>query len=144
MEKHLPVAHAFADDLQLYVSFKPHSTCDQLAAVAALQHCIDDIKDWMLCDKLKVNGRKTEFLIIGTWQQLAKVNSNSLRIGDNSISSVDKAKNFRFWFDSKMTIVTNISKCSSAAFFNIFNIRCIRKFLTYETKKILVNSLVLS
>ena len=144
VEKHLPDAHAFADDSQLYVSFKPDSTCDQLAAVAALEHCIDDIKDWMLSDKLKVNDGKTEFLIIGTRQQLAKVNFNSLRIGDNSISSVDKAKNLGFWFDSKMTMVTNISKCSSAAFFNIFNIRRIRKFLTYETAKILVNSLVLS
>ena len=111
---------------------------------AALEHCIDDIKDWMLSDKLKVNDGKTEFLITGTWQQLAKVNFNSLRIGDNSISSVDKAKNLGFWFDSKMTMVTNISKCSSVAFFNILNIRRIRKFLTYETAKILVNSLVLS
>ncbi|CAB4000756.1 Hypothetical predicted protein [Paramuricea clavata] len=93
VEKHLPDAHAFADDSQLYVSFKPDSTCDQLAAVAALEHCIDVIKDWMLSDKLKVNDGKTEFLIIGTRQQLAKVNFNSLRIGDNSINSIDKAKN---------------------------------------------------
>ena len=144
VEKHLPDAHAFADDSQLYVSFKPDSTCDQLAAVAALEHCIDDIKDWMLSDKLKVNDGKTEFLIIGTRQQLAKVNFNSLRIGDNSINSIDKAKNLGFWFDSQMKMVTNISKCSSAAFFNIFNIRRIRKFLTYETAKILINSLVIS
>ncbi|CAB3996663.1 RNA-directed DNA polymerase from transposon X-element [Paramuricea clavata] len=89
-------AHAFADDSQLYVSFKPDSTCDQLAAVAALEHCIDVIKDWMLSDKLKVNDGKTEFLIIGTRQQLAKVNFNSLRIGDNSINSIDKAKNLGF------------------------------------------------
>ena len=136
-------SHAFADDLQ-YVSFKPDSTCDQLAAVAALEHCIDDMKDWMLSDKLKVNDGKTEFLIIGTRQQLAKVNFNSLRIGDNSINSIDKAKNLGFWFDSQMKMVTNISKCSSAAFFNIFNIRRIRKFFTYETAKILVNSLVIS
>ena len=122
VEKHLPDAHAFADDSQLYVLFKPDSRCDQLAAVAALEHCIDDIKDWMLSDKLKVNDRKTEFLIIGTRQQLAKVSFNSLRIGDNSISSIDKVKNLGFWFDSKMTIVTNISKCSSAAFFNILTL----------------------
>ena len=54
VEKHLPDAHAFADDSQLYVSFKPDSTSDQLAALAALEHCINDIKDWMLSDKLKV------------------------------------------------------------------------------------------
>ena len=48
---------------------------------------------------------------------------------------LDKAKNLGFWFDSKMKMVTNINKCLSAAFFNIFNIRRIRKFLTYETAK---------
>ena len=62
VEKYLPDAHAFANDLQLYVLFKPDSTCDQLAAVAALEHCIDDIRDWMLSDKLKINDGKTEFL----------------------------------------------------------------------------------
>ena len=41
-------------------------------------------------------------------------------------------------------MVTNISKCSSAAFFHTFNIRRIRKFLTNEAVKILVNSLVIS
>ena len=50
--------------------------------------CIDDKKAWMLSDKLKVNDGKTEFLIIGTWQQL---NFNLFRIGDNSTNSIDKA-----------------------------------------------------
>ena len=69
VEKHLPDAHAFADDSQLYVSFKPDSTCDQLAAVAALEHCIDDIKDWMLSDKLKVNDGKNR--IFDHWNSAA-------------------------------------------------------------------------
>ena len=43
-----------------------------------------------------------------------------------------------------MKMLTNISKCSSAAFFNIFNIRGTRKFLTFEILKILVNSSVIS
>ena len=59
VEKHLPDAHAFADGSQLYVSFKPDSTCDQLAALAALEHCINDIKDWMVSNKLKVNDGQT-------------------------------------------------------------------------------------
>ena len=96
VEKHLPDAHAFADDSQLYVSFKPDPTCDQLAPVAALEHCIDDIKDWMLSDKLKVNGGKTEFLMIGTRQQLAKVNFNSLRIGDNPLALLTRQRTWDF------------------------------------------------
>lgn len=144
LEKHLPDAHAFADDTQLYVSFKPDSDADQLSAVAAMENCIHDIKDWMLCDKLKLNDGKTEFLIIGTRQQLAKVNFSSLRIGDTTINSTEKARNLGFWFDSLMKHETQISKCTKAAFFQLFNIRRIRKFLTYEAAKTLVNSLVTS
>ena len=50
-----PDAHAFADDNQLYVSFQPDSMSEQLSAVTVMENCIDDIKTWMLNDKLKLN-----------------------------------------------------------------------------------------
>ncbi len=74
LESHLPDAHAFADDNQLNVSFQPDSMSEQLSAVTVLENCIDDIKTWMLNDKLKLNDDKTDFLIIGTRQELEKVN----------------------------------------------------------------------
>ena len=39
-----------------------------------MQNCIEDIRKRMLVNKLKLNDEKTEFLIIGTSQKLAKVN----------------------------------------------------------------------
>lgn len=74
LEDHLPNVHAYADDTQLYVSFKPNGDADQFAAVTAMQNCIDDVKKWMLPDKLKLNDDETEFILIGTRQQLAKAN----------------------------------------------------------------------
>ena len=73
MEFHLPEAHAFADDSQLYVSFQPNENANESAAITAMQNCIDDVKKWMFANKLKLNDGKTEFLLIGTRQQLAKV-----------------------------------------------------------------------
>ena len=54
----------------------------------------------MLNDKLKLNDEKTEFKIIGTMQQLAKVSINSLRVGDSTITPVSSARNLCSWFDS--------------------------------------------
>jgi hypothetical protein len=70
----------------------------------------------------EVNDGKTEFLIIGTRQQPAKVNFiySSLRVGNTFINSTDKAKNVGFWFDPQMELETNISKCSKAAFSHLF------------------------
>ena len=58
--------HAYADDPQLYLSFCANSIDDQTAALAAMEHCISDIRSWMHHDKLKLNDENTEFLRIGT------------------------------------------------------------------------------
>ena len=63
---HLPSVHAYADDPQLYLSFCANSIDDQTAALAAMEHCISDIRSWMHHDKLKLNDENTEFLRIGT------------------------------------------------------------------------------
>ena len=81
-EDHLPEVHSYADDTQLYVSFKPNGDADQSSAVTAMQNYINDVKKWMLTDKLKLNDDKTEFILIETRQQLAKVSLSILRVGD--------------------------------------------------------------
>jgi len=52
--------------------------------LARVERCIEDIREWKLNDKLKLNDDKTEFIIIGSSQQLAKVSINTLRVGNNN------------------------------------------------------------
>ena len=47
----------------------------------------------MLANKLKLNDNKTEFIIIGTRLQLAKVSVDSLCIGDEIIKRSSVVKN---------------------------------------------------
>ena len=54
--------HFYADDIQLYCSFKFH---DQTASVQAIDSCLNDIDAWMLANMLKLNRDKTELLVIG-------------------------------------------------------------------------------
>ena len=65
---HLPRAHAYADDSQLYLSFKPDNTSSQSNAVDAMERCIRAIRCWMIKDKLKVNDirRIRKYLSIKT------------------------------------------------------------------------------
>ena len=71
MKGHLPKVHAYADDTQLYLSFKPGNTATRLGALTAIERCIIGIRRWMLIDKLRINDGNTELMIIGTRQQLA-------------------------------------------------------------------------
>ena len=45
----------------------------------------------MISDNLMLNDDKTEFLIIGTRQQLAKVNINCIRVGSTDVCPVTNA-----------------------------------------------------
>ena len=90
---HLPTVHCYADDTQLYVSFSPNISTGQFEAVTAIQHCVDNIRNWMTSDKLLLNDDKTEFLMIGTKQQLAKVNIDHILIGDCVIRPKGVVKN---------------------------------------------------
>ena len=74
IKNYLPQSHAYADDIQLYLSFNVDSAFSQNDAVEAMEQCIQVIRSWIIKDKLRLNDIKTEFMIIGTRKQLAKVN----------------------------------------------------------------------
>ena len=68
----------FADDNQLYLSFKPTSNgIAESEAIHVLTQCISAVRTWMLKHKLKINDDKTEFLIIGGSQQLHNPNKTA-------------------------------------------------------------------
>ena len=103
--------------------------------MARVERCIEGIRDWMLNDKLKLNDDKTEFIIIGTSQQLAKVSFNTLRIGAATITPMSSARNLGSWFDSKMTMAIHILKTCNSAFYYLYILRRIRKYLSKEITK---------
>ena len=60
--------HCYADDTQLYLSFKTDLCVSHVEALLQMQQCIDDLRQWMLIDRLKLNDEKTEFLLVGKRQ----------------------------------------------------------------------------
>ena len=115
-----------------------------IAALARVERCIEDIRKWMLNDKLKLNDDKPEFMIIGTLQQLAKVSINSLRVGTATITPVSSARNLGSWFDSKLTIATHISKTCNSAFYYLYNLSRIGKYLSKDNTKTLIQAFISS
>ena len=91
IQTHLPEVHCFADDTELYLSFSPSNAINQLSAIGAMESCVDDIRSWMFTDSLKLNDDKSEFLIIGTPQQLAKIDIGSIRVGNCNVSTATSA-----------------------------------------------------
>ena len=94
-------AHAYADDTQLYLSFKPDSVVGETEAGCAMEQCIRTVRAWMVADKLKINEEKTDIMLIGTHQQLTKVRTDWLLVAGTVVLSVSEARNLGVWFDSK-------------------------------------------
>ena len=100
IKNYLPNAHAYAEDTQLYLSFKPDSAMGETEARGAMERCIRAVRARLIVDILKLNGDKSEFMLIGTHQQLNKVRTDSLMVGDTQVKSVSGARNLGVWFDS--------------------------------------------
>jgi len=143
-ESHLPTAHAYADDTQLYLSFSPSVGTGELDAVTAIENCIQDIRQWMCVRKLMLNDDKTEFLLVGTRKQLTKVSIDGVRVGDYNISPSPSGRNLGTWFDPHYQITLHITKTCSSAFYYLYNIRHIRKYLSRSSSETLIHAFITS
>ena len=58
--------HLYADDTQLYLSFTSNCPNHLSSSKVTVELCVNDIGEWMLCNKLKLNQDKTELLVISS------------------------------------------------------------------------------
>ena len=79
-----------------------------------------------------------QFIIIGTRQQLMNVNISYITIGD----SETPVKNLGAWLDETLSMNSHITKATSAAFYHLYNLRLIRKYLTKRTTEILIHAYI--
>ncbi len=144
IEDRLPDSHGYADDTQLYLSFKPSLSTSQEDALCLMESCIEKIRRWMIQDKLLMNDGKTEFLVIGTRQQLCKLQPISISVNNSVISPSPHIKNLGSWLDSNLNMTTHITKVCKACFFHLHNIRRIKKYLSRDNLLILVHAFISS
>ena len=116
----------------------------QSDAIAAMESCVRVIRKWMHENRLLMNETKTEFLLIGTKQHLTKVNVDHMKVANADIVPHSPVKNLGVWLDSNLSMVEHITKASSAAFFHLYNIRRIRKYLSKENTETLIHAFVSS
>ena len=92
----------------------------------------------MNVDGLKLNDDKTEFMIIGSRQQLEKVSVAELSVGDISVVPASAARNLGVLFDRNLKFDAQITKTCCTCYYYLHNIRKIRKYLTLDSTRCLI------
>jgi hypothetical protein len=75
----------YADDTQLYFSFKPLYSDDPTFSKSKVEACVKDILVWMTANRLKLNSDKTELLIFTSKFSKSSTRINSVQVGNDII-----------------------------------------------------------
>jgi exonuclease III len=132
--------HLYADDTQLFISFSPSQFS---TSINHLQSTFSDVSSWMSANLLSLNPSKTEFLVIGLPQQLAKLTTPTFDIGSGvSIHPVEHARNLGFIIDMHLNLDKQISAVSRSCSYHLRDLRRIRSALDYNTARTIATSLI--
>ncbi len=130
--------HCYADDTQLYLSFRP----DDSTVAARISGCLADISAWMKEHHLKLNLAKTELLVCPATPTLQHY--FTIQLGSSTITPSTSVRNLGVIFDDQLNLKEHIAKIARSCRLALRNIRKIRPFLTEYAAQLLVQPLVIS
>ena len=110
ISRHNICHHLYDDDTQIYLSL---SKTDPEMALSLVQQCMQDVSDWIIASKLKLNPDKTEFTLIGTKSQKDKFKKYfPTKLLDQDVTPTDLARNLGVEFDKDFNIKKHIKSLS--------------------------------
>ena len=109
-----------------------------------MERCIEEIRNWMARNMLKLNDKKTEFINFVTCQQLKKIDHITIRIGSEKIVPAEHVRNLSFLMDKLCKNTKHINYLSSLLCHQLRNIWNIRGNLDFKAAKTVVQALILS
>ena len=123
--------HVYADNIQLYVSFK----CRQpLEAISKLNSCLADIRRWMITNKLTMNDSKTEFIVFRSPQLKCDLSC--------MITQSSKVRDFGVIFDQFLNFDDHITAICRSTYFHIRNKGKIMNLLSYDACYTIIHALI--
>ena len=96
------------------------------------------VRKWMHQNKLKLNYRKTEFIIFGTETSFKKVQTAHIRVGTHIIERVDSVRNIGAIFDEQMRMEKQVGQLCMSGWLYLYKINKIRQYLTTDQVIIII------
>lgn len=135
--------HIYADDIQIYLSFKPHELEESLRLI---NNDLERIFNWSKSNALVLNPNKTKYIVLGSRHQvqLVKSKSPSLEINGSRIEGVCEIRNLGLLLDENMRFESHVSNIVRACFYRLKVLYRIRDSLNEKLRIVLCETLILS
>ena len=129
--------HMFADDIQLYCTFKP----TEFQRLDSLALCLAEIKQWLRDNSLQLNSDKTETLVIAPDKLIPGINQY---LGDLGQSVKPSLRNLGVIFDKDMSLVQHCKQLTRNCFFQLRNISKLRQMVSQNDLELIIHAFVSS
>ena len=142
IDSHSIIHLLFADDIQLQMS-ATHDGISEL--LHTMQSCKCDVKIWASANMLKLNGNKTELMLVNTNRTKHLHNlPTSISIGSAQIPFKQSVKNLGFTLDCHLTMNAHVSNIARTCYFELRRFASIRRFRTSTATATFVSVFVMS
>ena len=129
-------AHSYADDTQPY-HHDPADLC--IASASAMVSCIGELDKWMCSSRLKLNADKMDFIL-----QIEKANFHSVQLGGIDVHLSTTITCLGVLIDSERTLSAHIKRLTGRCFYQLRQLRTVRRALSIEAGRMLVHAFVIS
>ena len=136
--------YGYADDHKIAFRIQAGDAQNQANVLKQLNECLKEILQWMTMYKLEMNNSKTEIMLYGTKQQLAKVKIPSVNVGGVEVKCVDHAtvRDLGVLMENILSFDRLIRKKCQIAHVQLRNLKGISKHLSQKSTEILVHGLI--
>ena len=133
------MVHAFADHLRLYGLTVQSGAADLLARMS---NCVESVASWMSSNRLRLNPSKTELIWLGTSRRLQHCAGLTMSVCGADVRPVECVCDLGVLIDSNMTLMNHVNNVVGICFYQLRQLRIIRRSLTTEAAHLLVRALI--
>ena len=128
--------HCYADDGQIYVFDKAAAAVGMINKVASY---IEEIDLWMSSNRLILNSEKTQFIWLGSRQQLSKVGVDHIHLGNHAVTAQSTVCNLGIHLVDQLTMKVHMQRICRTSFYQL---RSVRRSLSVNACTALVHAFV--
>ena len=133
------LAHAYADDLQVYCHMNVGS---KQVMLQQFSERADSVSRWMSSNRLNLNPSKTELIWFYSGRRQLSFVEDGIVLFGNRNAPVHTVRDLGVMLDSNMTMSQHVSSVCQNCYFQLRLIRRLGKALSVESKLLLVHALL--